>query len=1189
MKNNPLNEAVELKKPHVNLFYRIMRITTFLLFFCTFCSFAGTAHSQSSKVTIKKSNVSLLEVLNEIENQTNYLFIYSNDVDVTRPVSLNADRKSVASVLSALFKKDDVHYVLEGTHIVLTKRKIADDSRSIQQTAQAEPVKGVVLDRNGDPVIGASVAVKGGTVGTITDLDGKFSLDAPRNSILIVSFIGYKTQEVSAVSGRQLNITLEEDTKTLDEVVVVGYGTQKKANLTGAVTSVGGKVLENRPITNIGQGLQGVVPNLNVTMNGGAPGKGASFNVRGTTSLNGGSPLVLVDNVQMDPNLVNPDDVESISVLKDAASAAIYGARAAYGVILITTKNGKKNAKPQINLSINGYWQTPAVRVTNVNSIEFMTMKDIAFKNGGGSGSMFSDLFRKYVTDYYEGRYPYTEFYDEKTDKNKWQYCGNTDWFKELYRTSFSQMYNVSLTGGTDKTIYYASIGMNNVNGVLKAGDDHYDKYNVNLNLSTDVTPWLNVSGKISHTHTVEKHPSGGNSKMNPTAWSGLSAYSGMMKNDLSPFMPVKHSHTGRLYNEAGAPAMNQDDIHTSGGKVYKDDGIHYYAGQGSYTNPVAIQEQGGKAEYKQNDLWMTGAVRLTPLKGLVINADYTFNFYGKGTKEHVQPFYDYTAVAGTEQYYPWTATSSVVLGNNEDYYQALNAFAEYTKSFNDTHNFKIMAGYNQEKKRKKHFWAGRQNLIDVNNPALNLASGDKNLNGSETHWAINGFFARINYNYKQRYLVEMNGRYDGSSRFKKGERYAFFPSFSAAWRISEEKFFTSAKKWIDDFKLRASWGSLGNQAIEDKYGNFPYLPAYGVNQSYNYLFNNQKPVAVTPSGLVSASFTWETVNQLDFGFDLSMFDNRLNATFDWYRRNTKDMLTAGKTLPAVLGTRVPVSNAADLKTCGWEISLNWRDRLSNGIFYWVKGVLSDYQSEITRFANEVGLIDNYYVGRKIGEIWGYRVEGLFQSDQEVKDHVDQSRLYGGKWASGDVKYKNLNNDDKIDWGKNTLDDHGDLDIIGNDTPRFSYGITAGMEWKGIDFEMFWQGVGKRDYMPGGGAFWGFSSQWDTPLKTALDYWTPDNKGAYFPRPSWVQSGNRKTSDRYLQNASYVRLKNITLGYTLPKIFTQKAGIGRLRIYLQGENLLTFTPMIKAFDPEEINNLTYPIQKKVSVGLNLTL
>lgn len=1031
---------------------------------------------------------------------------------------------------------------------------------ALAANAQNATVKGVVKDSSGEPVIGASVKVKGSnTTGTVTNMDGDFSLaGVQKGQTLVISYIGCDPQEVKW-TGQALNITMKDNSQSINEVVVVGYGTQKKANLSGAVAQVDGKVLEDRPITNIGQGLQGVVPNLNVTMGSGAPGQSSSFNVRGTTSLNGGSPLVLVDNVQMDPNLVNPADVESISVLKDASSAAIYGARAAYGVILITTKKGKRSNKPQITLSATGYWQNPIKSYHNVNSMQYLTMMDEAYQNDGGSGHYFDPLVYEYTEKYYNGTYDSPVFYDPAYNQNKYGYCGNTDWWNELYKTSFSQIYTANISGGSDRTTYYASVSMNDQGGMEKYGNDNYKKYNANVNVSTDITKWLNVSAKMMHTYTSENHPSGGATSMNSTAYSGLSAYSGIFKNDLNPLMPVKHP-----------------------------DG--HFAGQGSYTNPAAVLSQGGRSIYKQNDLWMSGAVRITPIKGLVINADYTWNFYGKNTSEHVQNYYDYTAVPGTENYYPWTNPSSVTLSSTNDYYNALNAFAEYSFSLGEnTHNFKVLAGYNQEKKQKKYFYSGRKNLIDNSNPSPNLAYGDMALNGSETQWSVNGFFARVNYDYKNRYLIELNGRYDGSSRFPKGDRYAFFPSASVAWRLSEEKFWEPLKSWWDYAKIRVSYGSLGNQAVEEKLGNFPYLATYGVNTKYGALLGGSLPVAVSAPGLVSASLTWETVNQMNFGVDLAFLNSRLNASFDVYRRDTKDMLTSGQALPAVLGASVPKENAADMKTVGWELSLEWADRLQNGLGYHVKGVLSDYQSTITKFANPTGTLNTYYVGRKIGEIWGYTSNGLFKTDEEAAA-ANQSFLSAAKWSAGDVKYEDLDNSGKIDNGKYTLEDHGDLRIIGNDTPRYAFGITAGLDWKGFDFEMFWQGIAKRDIWPSGAQFWGFTDEWCTPQTTALDYWTKDNPNAYLPKLHHygVNGGNHQVSTRYLQNGAYMRLKNVVLGYTIPKSITQKWYINRLRVYVQAENMLTITSM-KFADPETYNNMTYPLSKKISVGVNITL
>ncbi|MCC8094186.1 MAG: TonB-dependent receptor [Tannerellaceae bacterium] len=1033
---------------------------------------------------------------------------------------------------------------------------------NIQQ--QYSRVSGVVLDNLGEPVIGANIVQKETLNGTITNIDGEFSLSVPGDAIIQVSYIGYFTQEIAVNNQTQLTIRMREDVQGLEEVVVVGYGTQRKANLTGAVTQIAGDVLENRPITNISQGLQGAIPNLNVSVNSGAPGQSTSLNIRGTTSINEGSPLVLVDNVVMDPDLLNPEDVESITVLKDAASAAIYGARAAFGVVLITTKKGHVNEKPQITFSTNLNWQGPAKKIETINSMEFLTMKDIAYQNGGGSGHYYNQAIYDYAERYFNGTWSEPVFYDPDIDPNKYQYVGNTNWWDEIYKkNSFSQNYTIGINGGTTNTSYYMSLGFNESNGILKEADEYYKRFNVNLNVSTDIAKWLNVSGKVLYNYTKETHPAGGVSDANSSANAGISPYSGYLKNDISPLMPVYH------------PDGN-------------------FAGQGSYTNPVAIQKEGGNTTPKQNDIWLTGGLRLTPFEGFVFNTDYTFNIYGRGEKTHVRNFYDYTAVAGTEQYYPWTNPNSVVMSNDEDYYTAFNMFAEYTKSFIQKHNFKVMAGYNQEYKHDKYFYVGRQELIDNNNPALNMATGETTRGASETHWSINGFFFRLNYDYMQKYLLEVNGRYDGSSRFPKDDRYAFFPSVSAGWRISEELFWGSIKEWWSDMKIRLSYGSLGNQAVSNL-GNFPYLPSYSINTAMSYMIGGTTPVSVSPPGLVSGSFTWETVNQIDIGFDATLLNNRLGIDFDWYRRDTKDMLTGGQDLPAVLGTSVPNENAANLKTIGFEISVNWMDHLSNGLSYWIKGVLADYQSTITKYVNDTGSIftsdgsNQYYKGYKVGQIWGYRSNGLFQSDEEVASSPSQSALYSGEWAAGDVKYVDLNGDGVINYGNNTLDNLGDRTIIGNSTPRFTFGITAGFEYKNFDFEMFWQGVGKRDYMFESSSvhFWGFTSEWDAPVKAALDYWTPENTDAYFPRPNWNNSGDRVSSDRYIQNAAYARLKNLTVGYTFPKNIMNKYNIGKLRVYFACENLLTITKMIDSFDPETLNNMTYPINRKYSIGFNL--
>jgi TonB-linked SusC/RagA family outer membrane protein len=1032
----------------------------------------------------------------------------------------------------------------------------AQQAVSANQTSGA--CTGTVVDSEGEPVVGASVLVVGTTKGASTNIDGHFSFTGVKPGAKVrISSIGFETVEV-IWNGQPLSVVLKDTSSDLDEVVVVGYGVQKKVNLTGAVAAVNGDVIANRPVTNVGQALQGVVGNLIVSPGSGAPGQGASFNVRGVTSISGnsasqGGPLVLVDNVQMDPNLVNPDDIESISVLKDGASAAIYGARAAYGVILITTKKGKAGEKPVINFSATGYWAKSALEFHKVNSLDYINLYDEASINGGGSAE-YTGLRRQMIEDFYYGRRNDPTYIDPASTDGKYAYCGNTDWWDALYKTSFNQNYNVSISGGTDKTTYYASLGLFDQGTNRVGANEDYKRWNAKVAVNTQLTPWLNVGANITNSYISQSHPTG-------SANSGVTSMGGMFKNDLSPLMPVRH------------PDGN-------------------YAGQGSYTNPIAMAELGGTSKYKYNDLWLSGVVKITPMKGLMFQADYTWNFYSYNIRNHNTSFMEYGQPGGYALPYVWSSPTGVQYQNANDYYTSFNAFGQYDWSINSKHNFSVMVGYNQERKINNSFWAKRQDMITNELLMLSQGTGQLTANSGGTQWAINSVFGRINYDFMGKYLVEFTGRYDGTSKFPKGDRYGFFPSGSIGWRVSEESFWEPIRSWWNNFKIRASYGRLGNQAVS---GNFPYLLTYGLNPEFGYLINGNKVISVTPPGLVSASLTWEKVDQVDVGFDVSFLQNRLVADFDWFSRETKGALTTGTPLPNTLGTSVPQANAANIRTNGWELSVSWNDRINSiGLGYYARLSLSDNWATVTKFDNpnpEDINLGYLYEGKRIGEIWGFESNGLFQSEEEIKNHADQSYIYGGTWYPGDVKYEDINGDGKIDDGEWTLKDPGDNKVIGNDQPRYMFGITVGAEWKGIDFEMFWQGVGKRDLFGSSvGEFWAFPNKWQTPLATSMDRWTEDNRGAYFPRTYLGNNGrNQQTSTRYLLSAAYGRLKNIVLGYTLPQNITGRIGIQKVRFFVQGENLLTISPLKKYADPETVNKMTYPIQKKYSIGVNITL
>lgn len=1015
-----------------------------------------------------------------------------------------------------------------------------------------ERVSGTVTDASG-PVIGATVMQKGTTNGTITDMDGKFSLDGvKKGDVIQITYIGYIMQEIT-YTGKPIQVKLVEDSKKLDEVVVVGYATVKKANLTGAVSAVDSKVLEDRPIINLGQGLQGTIPNLNITTSG-QPGKGSTYNVRGETSINGGSPLVLVDGVEMDPNLINPQDVASVSVLKDAASASIYGARAAYGVILITTKTGKKNMPTQVSLDASISFNSPTTRPSYMNSMEYANWMNAA-NNLTNGRDLFSPDEMEHITAYFNDPANNSPVF-VTNDPNSWQYgncqagkyayCGNTDWMKEMYKKSYPlQQYNVNISGGSDKATYYTSVGYTDQGSLLRYGDEGFRKFNMVNNINYDINNWLNVSMKTSYIRTelsgiVQDGVHG-------EAWIG---------NDTQPLMPVKH------------PDGN-------------------WAGQGNYTNFAAVLDEMGSRKTTKNDFWNTLALKLTPLKGMTINMDYTFNYYAEHNKNHIKSFNEYGVDGNFLQVFQYSKPNSVYEGQNNDTYNAFNFFGDYERTFGK-HYFKVMAGYNQETKHTRSLYAQRENLISNDLPSMGSATGEKYVGNSDDSWATRSGFFRVNYTYADRYLLELNGRYDLSSKFPKDDRAVFNPSFSVGWKLSEESWFKNPTNgFFDELKIRGSYGSLANQALDN--GWHSYLSTYGTG-TMSYIMGGAQNQYVSPGGLVSTSITWEKVTQWDLGLDFAILNSRLQGTFDYYQRSTTGMLGAGKVLPGVLGTSEPEENAADMVTRGWELSLSWNDRLENGFHYSASFNLSDTQAEITKFDNPTkSLSSSYYEGQILGDIWGYE-SALFQSQAEIDAAPDQSQLDGGiKKVPGDIKFINLNGDNVVDNGENTVDNPGDMKIIGNNKARFRYGFNVSADWKGFDIGIFFQGVGKRDLMLPATFKWQYGSQWQVPVATAQDYWRENNTSAYYPVARF--NGGKalgQNQTRYLLNAAYLRLKSLSVGYTLPQALTQQWGIQKCRIYFSGENLLTFKHTPEGFDPELDNPYKYPQQKSLSVGINVT-
>ncbi|MEG3658440.1 TonB-dependent receptor [Arenibacter palladensis] len=1032
----------------------------------------------------------------------------------------------------------------------------------------AQTVTGSVTSSDG-PLPGASVIQKGTSNGAIADFDGLYELSlVAGEKTLVFSYLGYQTLEVAVGNNTVVDGFLQEDAQALDEAVVVGYGVQKKENLTGSVSIVGEDTFNNRPVANAQQALQGASPGLQISTSSatGEPGAEMNMSIRGLTSLEGGnSPLVLVDNIPMGINDIDPSDIASISVLKDVAASAIYGARAAFGVILITTKSGKKSGGVNISYSTNYAVTSPMNMPQNADALSFAYTMNQASENAGGS-PYYSDTRLEWIAQNLAnpGSAPEVE---ETANGLAWDLgvdglnaSAATDWESLLIKETSSRIkHNLSFSGGTDKTSYYVSGGYYDEEGLLKVGQDYFTRYNIDAKISTKATPWMDISLLTKYKYEEQEYPA------HATSGSGRSFVTLLMTR-LKPTKPA------------------------------------FYPGTDIWTGRIGEQELQKSLETKRQ-LILSPRVTLEPIKDWITNIEFNYR-----TNDNSQQSRFPTVPSAV----PDGNGGSIITSSNQEstrYYSSLwtntylspNIYTAYTKSFGN-HNFHAMAGYQQEKYSYSNLFAQSAYLLTDAIPSINTSVGEKTISDDKGHWSTQGVFGRFNYNYAEKYLFEMNVRRDGSSRFDSDNRWGTFPSFSGGWVLSKENFYP-LKDQIEFLKFRGSYGSIGNQNVS----NYLYVPSLPIGQS-SWLFGGEQLWTVGIPNLSSVNLTWEKVNTVDFGLDLRTLNNRLGLTFDWYQSKIDNLVGPGESVPEVLGTSVPKINSGEVTTTGWEVELSWRNT-SNGFSYGLRGVLSDYKSEITKYNNPTKLLNNYYEGMQLNEIWGMETAGLFQTADDVAGwENDQSFIYSGAWFPGDVKYMDLNGDNVIDIGDNTKDNPGDRKVIGNSTPRFQFGLSADASWKGFDASFVIQGVGKRDLdLRGLGTFRGPANG---PLHANvytehLDYFRAEdttnplgpNTDGYFPNAYNQFTGqNNKNylypTTRYLQNGAYMRLKNVQVGYTIPKEITSKAKMSSVRIYVSGENLLTFTDLM-IYDPEAFDGRDgrigdqYPISKMVSLGLNI--
>lgn len=1059
--------------------------------------------------------------------------------------------------------------------------------------AQQKGISGVVTSSvTGEPLVGVTVFVEGNTMkGTITDLNGMFTLNATTGEAIKVSYVGFITQSIKITDQTYLNINLVEDDQVIDEVVVVGFGTQKKVNLTGAVGVATAQDIRERPVMLVTQALQGLVPGLNISQNNGTLDSTPSINIRGTGTIDDGSlnsPLILIDGMEGDINAINPQDIDNISVLKDAAASSIYGSRAPFGVILITTKKGG-SGKTVINYNNSFRWNKPVLLPEFLDSYTFATYFNDASINGGGNPH-FSDAWLANILAYQKGELTTATVenkngrWEEGFDPNGPNNTGgndNRDYYKELFRShAMSQEHNVSISGGSDKVTYYTSFNVLDQDGLMEFNQDTYNRYAATVKLGFDAAKWARINYSNRFIRDEYKRPS---------------------------------AMTDNLFGDVGRQCWPN---------------LPLYDPNGNMLSRVALglRDQGNDRKVTDNHYQQVQFV-LEPIKNWKTFAEVNYSVKDADRHWDKQITYMYD-VEGNP--FVWSNSSNVHEDHLKENRYGLNLYSEYSYSINDKHNFKGMVGFQYDKMKKTEFGLQRDGILVPGINEVDATSGTDywgspvvpSVNGARYRWSTMGFFGRINYDYKGRYLAEFDIRDDGSSRYRSGDRWVWSPSFSLGWNMAQENFWKPIRHIVGTLKLRGSYGQLANQNTKDWYPTYAAMtikPSEGV-----WLQDGSKPnVSWAPNTLTNYDLTWEKIKTTNLGVDFGLLNNRLNGSFDYFIRKTEDMLGPAPERPAVLGVGVPKANNTDLKDYGFELLIEWRDRLKNGLGYGIKFTLADYQTKIKRYPNTTGKLDTYIAGRKTGEIWGYETIGLAKTQEQMDTHLaaltdgGQNAL-GSQWQAGDVMYRDLNGDKKINNGSNTINDHGDLKVIGNSTPRYQTGLELTADWKGFDLRAFFQGVLKRDYWQGNYFFWGAYGGgdknvneggsglwWSTGFEEHLDYFRDanttsvknsvlsENPDSYYPRPLFNSSKNAKRQTRYLQDASYIRLKNLQIGYTLPAKLTRKFYVQKLRIFVSGENLWTITDMKEMFDPETIDGgwadsgNVYPLSKVFSCGLNI--
>lgn len=1092
------------QRKHLKKFLNIMRISTLLLFVCIFASYASDLSSQTAKVNIANTRMTIGDFIKQVEKETGYMFVYNKgEIDANRTVSLKKGNNTVGDCLNRIFDGTGVSFVFDDGYVVLTKHSQTQAAVS-QQSGKL--VKGAVTDESGLSVIGANVFIKGTTVGTITDMEGNFSLEVPSdNDILVISYIGYVEQQIPVKNRKNWSIVLKEDAQNLDEVVVVGYGTQRKGNIATAVTTIKSDVLQNRPVQTVGEALQGQIPGLSVTAKG-APGESPKLQLRGSSVLksdNSSEPLVLVDGVPADFNFLNPEDIESINVLKDAASSAIYGSRAANGVLLITTKRGKMG-KPTFRYNGSVGVNTPMYMPQSISSAEYARIKNEAERNMGRAPIYTDEDIYKFANGTDLNRYP------------------NTNWLDLAIQNSVTTRHGLEASGGTEKVRYLVSAGVDHQTGIFP--NTQQNVFNVRSSTDISITKKFGISFDIRY-----------------------------QLRDMDALNNQEDIYKQLIQAD---PTM----------VAYYTDGSYGY-NPGFFTNPLVPLYEGGQKYTNRHEASGIFKLDYEIIDGLeftgIANVKYTFkNEESRARKVFYKNYFTQEVFENGENSF----------SDRRDYnaYYNLQALLNYKKSFG-IHNLDILAGYQQESENSDWLKGARSGYPTDIIWELNPGPKDNWSNdGNGEHWALASFIGRINYDYDNKYILSLSMRSDASSRFAKGSRWSTFPSVAAAWRISQESFMKGIRSWLDDLKIRASWGQTGSATGLGLY------PSYTLISTGGLILNNTYQQIASLKTIGNQELTWEHSDMLNLGLDVKVLNSRLNFTGEYYIKNTKDILLE-MPVPLEYGFGKPNMNVGEVRNKGWELSLSWNDRI-NDFGYSISGNLSDNRNEVVDLGDTgpwKGSNTYTEVGLPFNSIYGYESMGLFQSDEEVANAPFQN----SNTAAGDIRYKNQNGDDKID--------ANDRVVIGDPNPHFLYGVNLGFDYKNFDLNMFFQGIGQKDRVIMDNFVRPF---YDSSIfEHHLDYWTPENTGAKYPRILNKDDGthNYQQSDYWMINAGYFRMKNLQIGYTIPREILRPAGFDRVRVYFSANNLFTVSDFVPGMDPESEKSVSYPFARTYSFGLNV--